>query len=210
VRPLGRLAACGHYRGRSDLITYRAGYFARARTEPNERGSGVKRERSRRLTASGLVLPLLAISTCLGTQESRPSAIHSTVLASAPKCRAFHPVTNAPSSVPVLGSGPTSLGWGTAHPTFFSNGGDLSGTVWCIAWNHWGSPSSYGHGLSEIYGPHNTRPIVTIEVRAFDLGSCRSGGHLAYKDLDFKQPARPGGTLGPWTEWNPKQADICY
>jgi hypothetical protein len=172
--------------------------FARA----NKKRPGTTCE-NRRPLAAALILPLVAFGAGQQAHRGQPSVAAPSILASTPKCAVFHPVTNVASSVPVLGFGATSLGWGTAHPHAFSNGGEASGTVWCITWRNWGGASSYGRGSTEIYGPANSRPIVNIEIRAFDLGHCRSGGQLAYEHLDVKEPTRPGGVLGPWTPWGP-------
>jgi len=179
------------------------GPFARASTGAGKMRPRVKRRRHRQLVAAAMVLPVIASAAWQTARRSQTSSASSTAAAGPPSCGVFHPVVNVPPSVPVLGFGAVSLGWGTAHPLTFSNGGEASGTVWCITWKHWGAASSYGQGWSEIYGPANTRPTVRIEIRAFDLGHCRSGGHLAYKDLAVKEPHSPGGSLGAWSPWGP-------
>ena len=163
--------------------------------------------RLRRLVCAGLVAvaPLVWPTRGWAGEHNSPTDPHAALLVAAgpARCGLFHPVIHVAPSVPLLGFGASSLGWGTAHPHAFSNGGDPSGTVWCITWKHWGAATSYGQGWSEIYGPANTRPIVGIEIRAFDLGHCRSGGHLAYKDLEVKEPTRSGGALTQWAPWSP-------
>lgn len=149
-----------------------------------------------------MLLSVLVVGTWQGDgreQHSRPTL--TTVPVAWPTCGQFRPVTNVPRSVPVLGSGEVSLGWGTAHPLAISSGVTATGTVVCITWRTWGAANSYGQGWGEVFGPKNTRPVVRIELHAFNLGHCRRGGHLAYTKLYLREPSTIAGRPGPWSPW---------
>jgi len=112
----------------------------------------------------------------------------------------------AGARVPVLGSKffqPGGVGFGHAHPSLFSNGGDPSGTVTKVHWTHWGWAVATGIGLNAIFQPgggYYPTP-ARIELRASDLGSC-GDGIPAYRRLEVRVPKIPGGPLGPWFSWS--------
>ncbi len=175
------------------------------------RGTTAPHRHRKRLAAAVMVLPLF-MAACHG--NSATSAAHSLSAGlpnTWPKCGTFHPITNVPPSVPVLGSGEAALGWGTAHPLGVSTGG--TGTVVCINWKYWGAPISYGQGWGEVSaelsGARLTRWVARIELRASDLGHCKPDGHLAYTRLYLKQPSAPGRNFGPWTRWA-GSGQACY
>jgi hypothetical protein len=207
MRPLGRLAARWHRRWAvTEPMSNRRALRAQQATIE---GHGLSRapalhRRGGRLVAVGISFGLLLLSGCHTISGSAAGSPTSTTLPYVwPKCRVFHPVTKVSPSVPFLGSGEASLGWGTAHPADLSTGGE-EGTVVCITWRYWGAPSSYGQGWAEVataVSGRFTKWVARIELQVFDLGHCTQGGHLAYKDLDFKEPSRPGGSLGPWEPW---------
>ncbi len=132
-------------------------------------------------------------------------------------------VLNAPAAsaasgsarLPKLGSkvfaGQIGIGWGTYKPSEIFNGGDPTGRVQDIHWGSWGGPSAIGYGTGWYVGPHSDvadgKP-GRAELRAFDLGHCTSGGPLAYKRLDVRGPAPPGGKLGSWYSWSGAKA-LC-
>jgi hypothetical protein len=108
----------------------------------------------------------------------------------------------------VLGSekftvGSDGSGFGTAHPSEIFNGGDPSGRVTKIHWTSWGASVATGSGLNAIFKPHGGyyAQLVTIEMRAYDVGRCTPHGALAYRKLSVRVPSRPGGPLGPWFAW---------
>lgn len=110
------------------------------------------------------------------------------------------------TTLPPLGSrvfyAPHAKGFGTAHPSTISNGGDPSGVVTKIAWKAWGGQTAIGYGLNSIFKPNGgyyPRP-VRIELRAQHLGRC--AGQLVYRQLDVRLPAKPGGPLGKWFLWS--------
>lgn len=105
---------------------------------------------------------------------------------------------------------PNGTGWGSSRPSTIFNGGDPSGLVTHIHWSSWGGSTARGHGLNAIFKPHGGyyRQLATIELRASSLGHCSAGGPRAYRHLDIRVPARPGGPLGPWTAWAGAQS-IC-
>jgi hypothetical protein len=109
---------------------------------------------------------------------------------------------------PVLGQRglgvPTATGWGTYEPKEFFNGGDPSGHVAGITWNHWGSRAATGRGRGVIFKPDGGYypGTVQVDLRAFDLGHCTHHGPLAYERLNARYPSRPGGKLGKWTPWS--------
>jgi len=114
----------------------------------------------------------------------------------------------ATASTVVLGSaafaGHGAEGWGTSRPHRIFNGGDPSGLVREIQWTGWGGRSAIGFGLHAIFKPHGgyyPEPVL-IELRASDLGRCKPGGPPTYRQLSFRVPERPEGSLGPWTLWS--------
>lgn len=120
---------------------------------------------------------------------------------------ARHPAAQASTPTVVLGSsafaGPAGAGWGKPHPSEIFNGGDPSGLVRHIQWSSWGAASATGHGLNAIFKPDGGyyRKLVTIELHAYDKGRCTAHGPIAYRRLSVREPARPGGLLGPWETW---------
>jgi hypothetical protein len=125
------------------------------------------------------------------------SGFDTTASASSPKGR-----------TPVLGKKgfgvPSATGWGTYKPKEFFNGGDPSGHVGRITWDDWGSSATTGTGRGVIFKPGGGYypGTVRVDLRAFDLGHCTSGGPLAYQRLDTRYPSRPGGKLGRWAPWS--------
>jgi len=114
---------------------------------------------------------------------------------------------------PALGSAsfaPNGHGFGTVQPSEIFNGGDPSGHVTQIQWTGWGLSTAYGTGLSSIFKPAGGYypQLVTIQLRASDLGSCAPGGSPAYRRLSVREPSAPGGPLGPWMLWS-GSATIC-
>ena len=112
-----------------------------------------------------------------------------------------------PSRTVVLGSAsfaPNGNGFGTAQPSEIFNGGDPSGNVSQIQWTGWGSSIAHGIGMSSIFMPQGGYypQLVTIQLRAEDLGSCTPGGPSAYRKLSVREPSAPGGPLGPWMSWS--------
>ncbi len=107
----------------------------------------------------------------------------------------------------VLGStsyyAPQSRGWGTVKPRMIFNGGDPSGLVSGIRWQHWGQTSAIGWGVTAIFKPAGGyySKLVRAELRATDIGRCTAAGPLAYRRLSIRVPARPGGPLRPWSPW---------
>jgi hypothetical protein len=112
----------------------------------------------------------------------------------------------AASPTPVLGTryfyAPDASGFGRAHPSLFSNGGDPSGVVSDIHWSSWGGPVAVGVGQNAIFMPAGGYypGTVPIQLRASHLGDCGDGVR-AYLTLEFSVPSKPGGPAGPWTTW---------
>jgi len=92
-------------------------------------------------------------------------------------------------------------GWGTPAPRNSPLGGDPSGTISHIRWDGWGRPVATGHGLHAISGTGGGyyQKLGRIELRAYDIGTCRHSRRLAYRRMVVRFPARPGGPLGGWT-----------
>jgi hypothetical protein len=113
----------------------------------------------------------------------------------------------ASTATVVLGSSafaaPDGAGWGKPHPSEIFNGGDPSGLVTHIQWSSWGGATASGHGLNAIFKPNGGYygKLVTIELHAYDKGRCTAHGPIAYRRLSVREPARPGGPLGPWESW---------
>jgi hypothetical protein len=118
-------------------------------------------------------------------------------------------------SAVVLGSkrlvSPDGDGFGTAHPADIYNGGDPSGHVTHIRWTDWGPTVATGVGLNAILQPQGGYypGLVTIQLRAYDIGRCTAHGPLAYRKLSAREPSRPGGPLGPWSAWGGGHTTIC-
>lgn len=110
-------------------------------------------------------------------------------------------------------AGSEGSGWGTAHPSLISNGGDPSGVAYDITWARWGRGRSLGwakNAISKPTGGYYRHP-ARIRLRAQSLGRCSPGGPRAYTKLYFRSPKRPGGKLGPWTSWAyNKSKSICH
>ena len=110
------------------------------------------------------------------------------------------------TTLPLLGSSvfyaPQAKGFGTAHPSTISNGGDPSGIVTRIRWTGWGRPTAIGYGLNSIFKPNGGYypRLVRIELRAQQLVRC--DGKLVYRQLSVRLPTRPGGPLGKWFLWS--------
>jgi hypothetical protein len=108
---------------------------------------------------------------------------------------------------PVLGkphlTGRYGTGWGTAHPETIFNGGVPSGEAWNLRWSNWGARSTTARGLTWLYRPQGgyyDKPRV-IELRAYRLGRCATGGRPAYTRLAARVAIRPVGALGRWFAW---------
>jgi hypothetical protein len=84
------------------------------------------------------------------------------------------------------------------------NGGDPAGDVSAIVWTDWGKNTAYGVGNGSIFKPGGGyyRGPVREELRADKLGRCSAGGPPAYRQLEVRVPARPGGPLGKWLLWS--------
>lgn len=102
----------------------------------------------------------------------------------------------------VVYGAPNGEGWGSERPEKIFNGGDPSGLITQVHWSSWGGPLARGNGRNSIfkprggYYPHQ----VKIELKAKRIGSCE--GRSAYLKLFIREPARPGGPLGPWRSWS--------
>jgi hypothetical protein len=101
-------------------------------------------------------------------------------------------------------------GFGSARPAKIFNGGDPSGLVTHIRWTGWGRSVATGRGLNAIFKPNGGyyAHLVTIVLRASNLGRCTPGGPRAYRRLAVRVPSHPGGRLGPWLLWS-GAATIC-
>jgi hypothetical protein len=109
------------------------------------------------------------------------------------------PVLGSRSFIPRVG-----VGWGTYKPRHVFNGGDPSGDVVAIVWTDWGKNEARGRGKGSIYKPGGGYypGLVTVELRASDLGRCMPDGPTAYRQLEVRVPSRPGGPLGKWVLWS--------
>lgn len=105
---------------------------------------------------------------------------------------------------------PDGKGWGTAEPSTIFNGGDPSGLVSDIRWTGWGQPVALGSGKTSIFKPGRGyyNQLVTIKLRAWDIGSCTPGGPRAYLKLSVAEPSIPGGPLGGFAGWS-SGGDLC-
>jgi hypothetical protein len=115
----------------------------------------------------------------------------------------------------VLGShayaGAHGAGWGMPHPAEIFNGGDPSGLVSHIQWSSWGGTSAIGAGKNAIFKPNGGYygHLVTIQLRATDMGRCSKRGLLAYRKLEVREPSRPGGPVGKWFLWSGSKT-LCH
>jgi hypothetical protein len=114
---------------------------------------------------------------------------------------------SAAARVVILGSTkwalPDGYGFGSAHPHAIFNGGDPSGLVTHLVWRRWGTSVATAKGKNAIFKPNGGYygTLVTIDLRAYDLGRCTAGGPLAYRKLAAREPSRPGGPPGRWFAW---------
>ncbi len=106
---------------------------------------------------------------------------------------------------------PSGYGFGTVRPGAIFNGGDPSGLVTHIHWSSWGGSVATGHGLNAIFKPAGGyyAKLVTIQLRAYDIGRCAALGPLAYRRLSVREPSRPGGPPGRWVAWGGGRGTIC-
>ncbi len=130
-----------------------------------------------------------------------------TILAPLLACLVSVAGAGAGTTEPVLGkwklTGRYAAGWGTAHPPVIYNGGVPSGKAWDLHWTNWGAGATTAYGLTWLYRPNGgyyAKPGA-IELRAYRLGRCRSGGPSAYTRLAARVAIRPGGVLGHWFAW---------
>lgn len=133
---------------------------------------------------------------------------------SAPAVEARHLGSAArASSTIVLGSksyrSPAGHGWGTVKPSKIDNGGDPSGIVYGIHWQHWGQKTATARGTTYIPRPTgNYYPPVQAQLRATDLGRCSAHGPMAYRRLSIRVPSKPGGPRKAWVPWS-GSGNIC-
>ena len=115
--------------------------------------------------------------------------------------------TSASPSKVVLGSTmflPHSKGFGIAAPSTIFKGGDPSGLITHITWQHWGKTTAIGWGRTYIFKPSGGfySKQVPVELRASTVSWDAADHAQAYMLLDAKEPSRPGGALGSWFEWS--------
>jgi hypothetical protein len=116
-------------------------------------------------------------------------------------------IASAAARLVVLGSKqwalPDGYGFGRAHPRAIFNGGDPSGLVTHLVWREWGAGVATASGRNAIFKPNGGYypQLVTIDLRASDLGRCSAAGPLAYRKLSAREPSRPGGPPGKWFAW---------
>jgi hypothetical protein len=105
---------------------------------------------------------------------------------------------------PVLGApgatGPFGAGWGTARPTRIVADTDPRLIITKIRWSTWGGGVALGVGRNALFGAQGgySGQVVTIHLRAFDLGRCTKAGPLTYRRLLGREPPRPGAPDGRW------------
>lgn len=121
--------------------------------------------------------------------------------------------SSSSASRTVLGSarfwpGDYDRGFGEVHPGLVSNGGDPSGIVRHITWQHWGSDVTIGWGKGSIAKPSGGYYAKRgrIKLKATRPGSC--DGRRGYHRLFAREPKKPGGPLGPWFAWS-GATNIC-
>jgi hypothetical protein len=104
------------------------------------------------------------------------------------------------TAVPTLGRvwAPAQAGYGQVKPAKINNGGDPTGLVWHVRWDHWGMRRAVGRGVAYFAWPGLGVADGTVAapavVVAYDLGSCR--GKLAYRKIEWFFP-KYGGTFIP-------------
>jgi hypothetical protein len=115
------------------------------------------------------------------------------------ECVALHGVLLGTSAF-----APNGEGWGTQHPATIFNGGDPSGLVTKINWQHWGGGVAIGWGRNAIFKPHGGYypQLVPIELRASRPSVCGPGGPRIYTRLEGREPMSPHGPLGKWFLWS--------
>jgi len=85
------------------------------------------------------------------------------------------------------GSRPSEKGFGTVRPATIYLGGDPTGLITGISWQHWGAPTATGDGTG-WYAPGIVAQghYAHARVIAWHLGVC--GGKPAYEDLEWYFP----------------------
>lgn len=109
---------------------------------------------------------------------------------------------------PVLGVtglfGAYGKGWGSRKPRRIYNGGVPSGLVTGIRWRRWGKGTARGYGKTSIYKPsggyYSSRG--RIQLKAYRLGRCETGGPKTYRRLKVREQVKPGGRYGKWFIWS--------
>jgi hypothetical protein len=149
----------------------------------------------------------------------RPRLFVSSVGAAAALCATAVLLASAAASshgVIVLGSKNYivhggAVGYGTSRPTEIFNGGDPSGDITHIHWSSWGGNVAVGQGRYDLSRPHGGYylKLVTIELRAYDIGRCTREGPSAYLKLAIRTPLRPGRPLASWSLWQGLNDTLC-
>lgn len=115
----------------------------------------------------------------------------------------------------VLGSrsfaGPYGGGFGASRPSDISNNGTGHGSLFRVRWRSWGGFTAYATALIPVLAPNGSYypRLLRGELRATDVGRCTANGPLAYRQLWYRTPRRPGGPLGRWRRWSGDQKTIC-
>lgn len=187
---------------RSAVPPISAGRIPRTPVTLPRRGSGVIPDRSRMPPHRAVPLLWRSLYAELAVARRR-----LTVVAPLLAFIASVACAGAVTSEPVLGkwklTGQYAIGWGTAHPRVIYNGGVPSGKAWHLHWTNWGRQATTAHGLTWLYRPNGgyyARPGA-IELRAYRLARCTTGGRPAYTRLSARVATRPGGPLGHWFAW---------
>lgn len=117
-------------------------------------------------------------------------------------CAVASPGAWAGAGTPVLGSKnafPNGKGFGTAKPRVVYLGGDPTGYVSRISWQHWGSSRAVGFGRGWCPGQSVAAGHYCLAaLHVSRLGTCH--GQRAYRSLVFDFKDRGKWMLG--SKWN--------
>jgi hypothetical protein len=134
--------------------------------------------------------PTATVTVTAATPAAQPSATATVPAAAAATAQASQaPAAAAPLLGRLAGVFAHGQGFGQVAPARIFNGGDPTGLVTGISWQHWGSPHATGTGTSEYVGAGQSVATGTpqpVTVVAFNLGTC--GGTLMYRAVEWYFP----------------------
>jgi hypothetical protein len=118
-------------------------------------------------------------------------------------------LASTPKSAVVLGKSVAhSQGWGTAAPSVISGGSNTP--ISQIHWQHWGSATATGWGLTKLQKQTGGyyAGLYRVSLRASSISYDSRDHAQAYMVLQAREPLAPGARLSPWFQWL-AQREMC-